>query len=129
MSSHDLKRETNVLHAAHSHLVRGLLPLLRALPGLPDQRSLRPAAGNSGYCCSAVAADSPCRTASGWRAAGGCYEPAPFDQSEAPEEGGAERLRGKRAKTAGHFYFLIVFATLLYLIGGSTQCTALCVSL
>lgn len=128
MSSYYLKRKIKVFHTAlpHSHLVRGRLPLLRALQSLPGQRSLRLAAGNSGYCCSAVVADSPCHTASGCReqlsrVVGGCYEPVPFDPSEVPEEDGPERLRGKHAKKV--VYFLIVIAALLYLIIVWMQCT------
>lgn len=107
IKSNDLRRDINLFHTPlpHSHLVRGRLPLLLPLRDLPDRRSLRWAAWNSGYCCSAVAADSPCHTESGCRerlsrAEAGCYGPAPFDQSEAPDKDGPERLRGKHANSA-----------------------------
>lgn len=87
-----------------SHLVLGRLPLLQALRCLRDQRSLRLAAGNSGYCCFAVAVDCLCHTQSGCLeqlscAVVGCCGPAPFDQSEVSEEDGPQRLRGIQGGT------------------------------
>lgn len=61
----------------HSRLVHDRLPRLRLLPGLPEQRSLRSAAGSSGSWCSSVAEGCRCRGDSGphehpRRAAGCC---------------------------------------------------------